>query len=223
MGLFDSLRKTFGGKGTAQSPASPVEAVVDAPTEGAALEALGRVISQDDLKRVVEGAWRHNAVRIAALERISDEAFLTSWAIKEQVIPVKMRVIERIASPTRLLEIWKREKGTPAWREVALRAESRAAELIGQLDDQDALAQYAGCESTQCRRAATERIKDKKLLKRVALGGDDIRTDEYQRRIAISKLDDKGVLRKVLERRDPWDDDYKEAEARLAELDEGEE
>ena len=86
MGLFDSLRKTFGGKGTAQSPASPVEAVVDAPTEGAALEALGRVISQDDLKRVVEGAWRHNAVRIAALERISDEAFLTSWACPRSLL-----------------------------------------------------------------------------------------------------------------------------------------
>ena len=228
MALFDSLKKVFGGRDDGEKPepsrapssqASPVDAVNNSRlTKDATRAIVARITSQDELKQVAAGAWLNNDARIAALERIDDMAFLAQRAIEDQVVPVKLRAIDLIDDASLLLGIWKRERSTPAWREVAQHAEERARQMIGHIDDQDTLAQFAVCESTACRWAATERVEDKGLLARIALGEAD-NTDVWTRRTAIARINDRSVLKKVLKTRSPWDDDYKDAEKRLEKLD----
>ena len=228
MALFDSLKKAFGGRDDGQKPepsraassqASPVDAVNNSRlTKEATRAIVARITSQDELKQVAAGAWLNNDARIAALERIGDKAFLAQRAIEDQVVPVKLRAIDLIDDASLLLGIWKRERNTPAWREVAQHAEERAKQIVEHLDNQDELARFAVCESTACRRAATERVADKGLLARIALGDAD-NTDVWTRRTAIARIDDRSVLKKVLKKRSPWEDDYKDAEKRLEKLD----
>lgn len=210
MGLFGFLRKT---------EPNYVEKAINASSESAALEALGHITDQAELKHVAEGAWRHNQVRKAALERITDQSFLCRCAIEDQVIPVKLCAVDQVSDPWLLLDVWRRELGTPAFREVATHAEERAGQIVEKLDDPEELERFASCDSARCRRAATSRIQEQRLLERIALHEIGDPSDSWQRSLAIEKITSRRVLKQILKKSDPWDADHQAAERRLEELD----